>query len=59
MAPRQPLNNVQRRLLRIAARMPLTSVSNLASVTGLDEERVRRMLALLRRGGWIASAVRA
>ena len=58
MAPRQPLNDEQRRLLRIAARMPLASVSNLAPVLDLDEERVRRILGTLRRGGWVASVVR-
>ena len=58
MAPRQPLNNEQRRLLRITARMPLASVANLASVTGLDEEKIRRMLNRLRSGGWVASVVR-
>ena len=42
MAPRQPLNDEQRRLLRITARMPLASVANLASGAGnLDEEKVR------------------
>ena len=30
MAPRQPLNHEQRRLLKITARMPLVSVANLA-----------------------------
>lgn len=44
MAPRQPLNDEQRRLLKIAARMPLVNVTNLALVTGLDEEKVRKML---------------
>ena len=58
MAPRQPLNYEQRRLLRITGRMPLASVANLASVTGLDEERVRRMLGRLRSGGWVASVKR-
>ena len=58
MAPRQPLNDEQRRLLRITARMPLASVNNLASITGLDEETVRRMLNRLRSGGWVASVLR-
>ena len=58
MATRQPLNDQQRRLLRIAARMPLASVANLAPVLDLDEERVRRMLGALRRGGWVTSVVR-
>ena len=44
MAARQPLNDDERRLLRIAARMPLASVANLAPVLDLDEEKVRRML---------------
>ena len=56
--PRQPLNQEQRRLLKIAARMPLASVANLAPVLELDEERVRRMLGALRRDGWITSVVR-
>ena len=58
MAPRQPLNDEQRRLLKITARMPLASVANLALVMGLDEERVRRMLNGLRRGGWVSSVMR-
>ena len=58
MAPLQPLNDEQRRLLRITARMPLASVANLALATGLDEERVRRMLNRLRSGGWVASVMR-
>ncbi len=35
MAPRPPLNDEQRRLLRITVRMPLASVANLAQVMGL------------------------
>ena len=59
MAPRQQQpNDEQRRLLRIAARMPLASVANLAPVLDLDEDRVRRMLGALRRGGWVTSVVR-
>ena len=58
MARRKPLTNEQRRLLRIAARMPLASVANLGPVLGLDEERVRKMLGALRRGGWVTSVVR-
>ena len=58
MAPRQPLSDEQRRLLRITARMPLASVANLASVLSVDEERMRRMLARLRSGGWVASVMR-
>ena len=58
MAPRQPLNDEQRRLLRIAARMPLASMANLAPVLELEEDRVRRMLGALRRGGWVTSVVR-
>ena len=58
MARRDPLTNEQRRLLKIAARMPLASVANLGPVLGLDEERVRRMLGSLRRGGWVTSVVR-
>ena len=38
--------------------MPLASVANLAPVLGLDEERVRRMLGSLRRGGWVTSVLR-
>ena len=58
MAPRQPITNEQRRLLRIAARMPLASVANLAPILGMSEDRVRRMLSTLRGGGWIESVVR-
>ena len=58
MALRQPLNDEQRRLLKIAARMPLASVANLAPVMELEEDRVRRMLGVLRRGGWVTSVVR-
>ena len=59
MAPRQqPLNDEQRRLLRITARMPLASVNNLASVSGLSEDQVRGMLGRLRNGGWVSSVIR-
>ena len=58
MAQRRPLTNEQRQLLKITARMPLASVANLAPVLGLEEERVRRMLGALRRGGWVTSVVR-
>ena len=58
MARRQPLNNEQRRLLRITGRMPLASVANLASVSELSEERVRAMLGRLHSGGWVASVLR-
>ena len=58
MPRREPLTNEQRRLLRITARMPLASVANLAPVLDLDEEKVRRMLGALRRGGWVTSVVR-
>ena len=58
MAARQPLNDDERRLLRITARMPLASVANLAPVLGLDEEKLRRMLDALRRGGWVTSVLR-
>ena len=58
MAPRQPLNDDERRLLKIAARMPLASVANLAPVLDLEEDKVRRMLGSLRRGGWVTSVVR-
>ena len=58
MAPRQPLNDEQRRLLKITARMPLASVANLASVSGLSEDRVRAMLGRLRSGGWVESVMR-
>ena len=59
MAPRrQPLNDEQRRLLRINARMPLASVANLASALGATEDRVRSMLGRLRGGGWVSSVMR-
>ena len=57
MVRREPLNDDERRLLRIAARMPLASVANLAPVMGLDEEKVRRILGALRRGGWVTSVL--
>ena len=58
MAPRQPLNDEQRRLLRITARMPLASVNNLASVMETTEDQVRGMLGRLRSGGWVSSVMR-
>ena len=58
MAPRQPLNDEQRRLLRITARMPLASVANLTQVSGMTEDRVRAMLGRLRGGGWVSSVMR-
>ena len=58
MVRRQPLNDDERRLLRITARMPLASVANLAPVLGMAEDRVRSMLGKLRGGGWVASVVR-
>ena len=58
MARQDPLNDQQRRLLKIAARMPLASVANLAPVLGLEEDKMRRMLGALRRGGWVNSVVR-
>ena len=58
MSRQEPLNDRQRRLLKIAARMPLASVANLAPVLDLEEERVRRMLGSLRRSGWVTSVVR-
>ena len=58
MAPRQTLNQEQRRLLKIAARMPLASVANLAPVLDLEEDKVRRILGALCRGGWVTSVVR-
>ena len=58
MPQREPITNEQRRLLKIAARMPLASVANLAPVLGLEEDKIRRMLGALRRGGlgYIAGA---
>ena len=62
MAKREQLNDEQRRLLKIAAKMPLASVANLAPMLDLDEEKARekarRMLGALRRGGWVTSLVR-
>ena len=58
MARRGPLNDDETRLLKIVARMPLASVANLAPVLGQDEEKVRRILGALRRGGWVTSVVR-
>ena len=59
MARREPLNDEQRRLLRIiTGRMPLASVANLASTLGLSEDRVQAMLGRLRSGGWVSSVLR-
>ncbi len=58
MARQDPLNDQQRRLLKIAARMPLASVANLAPALGLEEDKMRRMLGALRSGGWVESVVR-
>ncbi len=58
MAQREQLNDEQRRLLRITARMPLASMANLAPILGMSEDRVRRMLGTLHNGGWIESVVR-
>ena len=58
MEPLQPLTGEQRRLLRIIARMPLTSAANLAAVVEMTEDRVRRMLATLHRNGWVESVIR-
>ena len=55
---RQPLNGEQRRLPKVTVRMPLANVANLASVTCLDEEKVRRMLNRLRSGGSVSSVIR-
>lgn len=58
MEPRQALNDAHRRLLKITARMPLASVNNLASVVGVTEDQVQRMLGRLRNGGWVTSVMR-
>ena len=52
MARRQPLNDDERRLLRITARMPLASVANLAPALGMAEDKLRSMLGALRSAGW-------
>ena len=59
MASRQPLNDEQRRLLRITARMPLASVANLASTLGATEDQVRAMLGRLRSSRWVESVLGA
>ena len=58
MARREPLNDEQRRLLRITGRMPLASVANLAASLGATEDRVWAMLGRLRSGGWVSSVLR-
>ena len=58
MAHREQLNEEQRRLLKIIARMPLASAANLAPILGLSEDRLRRMLGTLHADGWIESVVR-
>ena len=55
MSPREPMNDEQKRLLRVTGLMPLASVSNLAPVLGMAERRVRRMLLSLRTGDWVES----
>ena len=54
----EALHDEQRRLLRIAARMPLASITNFVPTLGMAEDRVRRMLNTLRNGGWVASVFR-
>ena len=58
VAGREPLTNEQRRLLRIIGRMPLASAASLAPAVGLREEKVRRLLGVLRQRGWVASVMR-
>ena len=58
MVRRQGLSAEQRRLLRITGRMPLASVSNLAPICGMVENRMRELLNGLRRDEWVASASR-
>ena len=58
MAARRPLNDEQRRLLRVTARMLLISVANLASVKGANEDQVCGMVDRLRSGGWVSSVMR-
>ena len=55
MAPQQPLTAEQRRVLRIISRRPLAIAANLATVLGVAEDRVRRMLATLHANGWVES----
>ena len=55
MPRRKSLTNEQKRLLKVAARMPLASVANLAPVLGMAEDRVRRMLRALHDGSWVES----
>ena len=52
------MTNEQMRLLRIIARMPLASAANLAPILDLSEGRIGRMLAMLKSGGWVESALR-
>ena len=58
MVRRQPLNDDERRLLRITARMPLASVANLAPVLGLDEEKVRTTFARTIWRHWLTCSCR-
>ena len=59
MARRGPLNQEQRRLLRITSRMPLASVANQAPILGMAEDELRRMLGTLHDAGWVASVRRS
>ena len=58
MARREPLTGEQRRLLRVAARMPLATAANLASALGMAEDRTRGMLGALLGSGLVASVRR-
>ena len=58
MARREPLTVEQRRLLRVAARMPLATAANLASALGMAEDRTRSMLGVLLGSGLVASVRR-
>lgn len=59
MPRRKSLSNEQKRLLRVAARMPLVSANNLATAMGVNENQVRGMLGRLRSNGWVSSVMRS
>ena len=58
MVRRESLTGEQRRLLKVAARMPLATAASLASALGLTEDRTRTMLGALLGVGLVASVRR-
>ena len=57
MIQRYPIISEQRRLLNLAARVPLASGANPVSVGPGRGQRAKRMLGALHCGGWVTSVV--